>query len=250
MSETENKRRLLPGRTNEELAQTSLPLPDPATLDEEERAAFEYVAQRSERFFNSFKDGTEYRMTPLFQGLLQSPRLAAIWSGFGDFYQTSEARGSFSNRDRDVGLLSLIPLLTSAKTGQFLFSAVWVTWAVGTGVAPKDIKAILEGRVEDISPEDRQLFEFVRATATGGLSKQMFDALAGRWNVKTAIEFISFVTWRIGLLRTVQAHWDIQDLENDSAEAYKVLEEYINGERDPEDYNMASDWVKAPPASS
>lgn len=250
MSEPENKRRLLPGKTGDEIKESAFPLPDPQTLDDEERAAFEYVTQRSERFFNSFKDGTEYRMTPLFQCLLQSPKLAQIWSAFGDFYQTSESRGSFSNRDRDVGLLSLVPLLKSDRTGDILLSAIWITWAVGTGVAPKDIKAILEGRVADISPLDQQLFEFVRATATGGLTKEKFDRLAARWNVKTAIEFISFVTWRIGLLRTIQAHWAIQELPCDSSEAFRVLQEYIDGKREPEDYNMASDWVKAPNSGS
>jgi hypothetical protein len=250
MDEAGNKRRLLPGKTEKELAQSSLPLPDPATLEDEERAAFDFVRQRSERFFKSFKDGTEYRLTPLFQGLLQSPKLARIWADFGDFYQTSEARDSFSNRDRDVGLLSLLPLLTSARTGKFPLSPIWVTWAVSTGVAPNDIKAILESRVDDMSPDDRQLFEFVRATATGGLTKEMFDGLVARWNVKTAIEFISFVTWRIGLLRTIQAHWGIQDLLSDNSEGYKVLQEYIEGKRLPEDYNMASDWVKAPGAGS
>jgi hypothetical protein len=250
MNDAGNKRRLLPGKTKEELASSSLPIPDPATLDDEERVAFEYVVQRSERFFKSFKDGTDYRLTPLFQGLLQSPKLARLWAHFGDFYQTSEMRGSFTNRERDVGLLSLLPLLTNARTGKIPLSPVWVTWAVGTGVAPKDIEAILEGRVDDISPEDRQLFEFVRATATGGLTKAMFDGLVARWNVKTAIEFISFVTWRIGLLRTVQAHWGIQDLPSDNSEGYKVLQEYIEGKRQAEDYNMASDWVKTPVAGS
>jgi len=250
MSKPENKRRLLPGKTQAELEESPFPLPDLTTLDDEERAAFERVTQRSERFFQSFNDGTEYRMTPLFQVLLQSPKLAQIWSSFGDFYQTSEARGSFTNRDRDVGLLSLLPLLTNARTGKFPFNGIWVTWAVGTGVAPKDIEAIIEGRVDDISAEDRQLFEFVRATATGGLTKEMFDRLAARWSVKTAVEFISFVTWRIGILRTVQAHWGIQDLLSDNAEGYQVLQEYINGEREPENYNMASDWVKAPGTGS
>jgi hypothetical protein len=250
MDGAENKRRLLPGKTADELAESSLPLPDPATLDDDERAAFEYVARRSERFFKSFKDGTDYRLTPLFQGLLQSPRLARLWAQFGDFYQTSDARGSFTNRDRDVGLLSLLPLLINARTGQIPLSAIWVTWAVSTGVAPKDIEAILEGRVNDISPEDRQIFEFVRATATGGLTKALFDGLVARWNVKTAIEFISFVTWRIGLLRTVQAHWGIQDLPSDNSEGYKVLQEYLDGKREPESSNMASDWVKAPTAGA
>jgi len=119
LNDAENKRRLLHGKTKEELEKSSLPLPDPASLDDEERVAFAYVVQRSERFFQSFKDGTDYRLTPLFQGLLQSPKLARLWAHFGDFYQTSEMRGSFTNRERDVGLLSLLPLLTIPEPERF-----------------------------------------------------------------------------------------------------------------------------------
>lgn len=244
MSEAENKRRILPGKTKEELANSSFPLPDPSMLNAEELEAFNRVTKRSERFFESFKDNTEYRMTPLFQVLLQSPKLAQIWSSFGDFYQTSEERGGFSNRDRDVGLLALLPLLADPRTGEIPLSPIYVTWAVGTGVAPEDIKAILEGRLNDIADDDRQIFEFVRAVANGGLTRDMFNMLSARWGLKTSVEFISFVTWRIGLLRTVQAHWAIQDLPMESAEGFQVLQEYLEGKRDVEDYNMASSWVK------
>jgi len=245
MSESQQTPQMLPGKSKEELAASKLPLPERETLDDEERAALDRQLERSQRFFNSIPSerGGEYRLTPLFQGLLQSPLLAELWAGFGDFYQTSEERGSFTNRERDVGLLALVPTLMSTRTGKYPLSPIWITWAVSSGVSPKDIQAILEERTEDLAPEDRQLFELVRAVASGGLTDAHFDAMVERWNVKTAIEFISFVTWRIAILRTVQAHWGIQDLPQDSAPGFAVLQEYLDGKRQPEAHDMSSGWV-------
>jgi len=239
------KAHMLPGKSKEEIAASRLPLPDRDALNAEERAAFDYVMERSERFFNSVpsENGAEYRLTPLFQGLVQSPKVAELWAHFGDFYQTSEDRGSFNNRERDVALLSLVPTLVCSRTGKFPLSPIWVTWAVATGVTPQTIVAILEERLDELTPEDRQLFEFVRATASGGLTSEDFDALVSRWDVKTAIEFISFVTWRIAILRTVQAHWGIQDLLTDNTAGFTLLQEHLDGKHTPEAYDMASSWV-------
>ena len=86
----------------------------------------------------------------------------------------------------------------------------------------------------------------VRATESANLTGEIFKAMVKRWNAKTAIEFISFVTYRIGVLRTVQAHWGILDQLPDTADAWKLLNEYIDGKRQPEDYEMSSSWVKKP----
>lgn len=239
------KPHLLPGKSKEEIAASRLPFPDRATLTDSEREALDYVLERSERFFNSMPNEgeAEYRLTPLFQGLVQSPKVAELWAHFGDFYQTSEERGSFNNRERDVALLSLVPTLVCSRTGKFPLSPIWVTWAVAAGVTPPTIVAIVDEKLDELTPEDRQLFEFVRATASGGLTSEHFDALVERWNIKTAIEFISFVTWRIAILRTVQAHWGIQDLLTDNTAGFTLLQEYLDGQHTPEAYDMSSKWV-------
>lgn len=246
MTDNVQQKRMLPGKTKEELAASSLPIPKRNTFNPEEQAAYDRTLERSERFFNSVPAdrGTEYRLTPLFQGLIQSPLLAELWAHFGDFYQTSEYRGSFNNRERDVALLALLPKLVNGRTGKHPLSPIWITWAVGTGVKPVDILAILEGRPEDLQPADRQLFEFVRATESASLTSEHFNAMVERWNIKTAIEFISYVTYRIGVLKTVQAHWGIQDLLPDTEDAWKLLQEYTEGKRKPEDYEMSSSWVE------
>lgn len=245
MNDKNTSEHMLPGRSKEEIAASRLPFPDRSTLTEDELKALDFVLERSERFFNSIpnEEGAQYKLTPLFQGLIQSPLLAEIWSSFGDFYQTSEERGSFNNRERDVALLSLVPTLVSSRTGKFQLSPIWVTWAVAAGVDPQTIVAILDEKLDDLSPEDRQIFTFVRATASGGLTGEDFEALAARWSTKVAIEFISFVTWRIGILRTVQAHWGIQDLLVDNTAGHELLQEYLDGKRTPEAYDMSSSWV-------
>ncbi|HKT72237.1 MAG TPA: hypothetical protein VJQ47_05060 [Steroidobacteraceae bacterium] len=248
MTDDNRKKGMLPGKTKKELAASDLPIPDRNSFSPEEQAAYDYTLKRSEDFFNSIPAdrGTEYRLTPLFQGLIQSPLLAQLWAHFGDFYQTSESRGSFNNRERDVALLSLLPKLANGRTGKHPLSAVWITWAVASGVKPLDIRSILEGRPEDLQPADRQIFEFVRATESASLTREHFNAMVGRWNAKTAIEFISFITYRIGVLKTVQAHQGILDQLPDPAGARKLLQEYIDGKRKAEDYEMSSSWIKKP----
>lgn len=232
---------MLPGKSKEEIASSRLPFPDRATLSTEEIEAFDYALARSERFFESIpsEDGAEYRLTPHFQGIMQSPNVAELWAHFGDCYQTSEERGSFNSRDRDVALLSLVPTLVCSRTGKFPLSPIWVTWAVAAGITVPTIVAIVAEKFDEMTPKDRQIFEFVRATAPGGLSGEDFAALVKRWNTMTAIEFISFVTWLIAFLRTVQAHWGIQDLLTDNTAGFTVLQEYFNGERAPEASDMS-----------
>jgi len=233
---------MLPGKSKGEIAASRLPFPDRATLSTEEIEAFDYALARSERFFESIPSeyGAESRLTPLFQGIVQSPNVAEPWAHFGDYCQTSEERDSFNSRERDVALLSLVPTLVCSRTGKFPLSPIWVTWAVAAGITAPTIVAIVEEKLDGLRPEDRQIFEFVRATASGGLRGEDFDALVKRWNTKTAIEFISFVTWRIAILRTVQAHWGIQDLLTDNTAGFTVLQEYLNGERAPETYDMST----------
>lgn len=240
--------KILPGMTKEEIATSPLPLPGLEGFDEQEKAAYVRVLERSERLFRSFPSqrDQEYRLTPLHQGLVQSPRLAELWSDLGDFFQTSEQRGTISSRDREIALLALAPTLTNAKTDEYPITDAWIIWAVSAGVAPQDIRSIIDGRPEQLSAEDRQLFDFVRAVASGSLSGDQFAQLQSRMGTKAAIEFISFVTWRIGILRTVQAHWAIVGYENDASTAFACLQEFLEGSRKPEASDIASNWVEKP----
>lgn len=222
-----------------------LPIPDDAVLDERERAAKDYVIRRSERKFNSVPlvrdSGQKHQLGPLFTALLQSPRIAEVWSLFGDVFQTAERRGSFSNRDRELAdpVLSFVLGTPIAPSH--------VADAVGTGIAPVAIKAILDGRFTDLSPDDRQLAEYICATVNGELTPAMFDALVSRMGLKTAVEYTSYITYKIGLLRSVQAFLTVQGLtpETYSSIAHELLQAYIEGRSGvAHDYDRGDSWVE------
>jgi len=237
---------LIPGLTEDEIKKSRLPLPDRETLDDEEREIFDEVLARSKRFFASVpaNAGQEYRLTPYFQGLLQSPRVAKLWSNFGDFYQPAQERGSFTHRQRELAELT-VGMLLKALLGRRFLAAIHVADAVGVGLAATDIKAIYEERFEDLSPDDRQLAEYVRATVHGALTPELFEALAERMGRKTAIEYTSYICYRVGGKMGVRAMWRIQGRETNSKRGEAVLQAYLDGTAEPHPEDRANAWVKA-----
>ena len=222
----------LPGMTLVEVAASPLPLPDRDTLDEREREIFDWVMDRMKRYYYSYPStaGTEYRMTPLYQGLLQSPRCAEIVSTASDFYQTAEGRGSYSNRDRDFVQISYTPVLAEMMGKTSHLPIVAIADAVGSGIAPEDVKAILDGRLEDLAPEDRELVEYIQAVARGALTRRHFEGLKARMGPKAAMEYTCYITFKIGNQWTLMAMWGIQDKPNDSTPSFNLLQAYLDGE--------------------
>jgi len=237
---------LIPGLTMAEIKKSRLPLPDRESLDDEEREIFDTLLARSKRFFESVpaNAGQEYRLTPYFQGLLQSPRVAKLWANFGDFYQPAEKRGSFTHRDRELAELT-VGMLLKLLTGTRSLPAIHVADAIGVGLAASDIQAIYEDRLEDLSPADRQLAEYVRATVQGQLTPELFDALAERIGRKTAIEYTSYICYRVGGMLGVRAMWRIQGRERNSKRGEQVLQAYLEGTAEPHPHDRASSWVNS-----
>lgn len=242
---------LIPGLTLAEIEKSRLPLPNRDELDEEERVIFDELFARSKRFFESVpaNAGQEYRLTPYFQGLLQSPRVAKLWSSFGDYYQPAEHRGSFTHRDRELAELTVGMLLKGLMGTRYL-APIHVADAVGVGLSANDIKAIYEERFEELSPEDRQLAEYVRATVQGKLSPELFDALAERMGRKIAIEFTSYICYRVGGMLGVRAMWRIQGRDTNTERGEKILQAYLDGSAEPHPHNRASAWVDPPQQKS
>lgn len=235
---------LIPGLTMAEIAKSRLPLPDRESFNDEERDIFDEILARSKRFFESVpaNAGQEYRLTPYFQGLLQSPIAAKLWSNFGDFYQPAENRGSFTHRQRELAELTAGMLLKNLMGKRFL-AAIHVADAVGVGLAATDIKAIYEERFEDLSPEDRQLAEYVRATMQGKLTPELFEALVERMGRKTAVEYTSYVCYRVGGMMGVAAMWGIQGRVMTPDQGEEVLQAYLDGTAEPHPHERADAWV-------
>lgn len=244
MTDSASEIQLVPGLTEEEVKNSNLPLPERDSLDEEERAIFDEVLDRSKRFFYSVpgNEGKPYLLTPYFNGLLQSPKVAKLWAAFGDFYQPAEDRGSFTHRERELAEI-VVGIQLKLLTGRPHMAPIHIADAVGVGLDPHDIKALHEERYEDLSPEDRQLAEYVVATVRGALTPELFDALAARMGRKTAIEYTSYAVYRVGGKLGVQAMWGIQGRQMRPELGEELLERYIAGTAEAHPHDRGSKWV-------
>jgi hypothetical protein len=223
-------------------AASFLSLPDPASLGEEEQASFSYVVERDKRKFEAtptVRDRFEYRVAPLFTGLLQSPVLAELWARFGDFFMTAQSRGSFSDRDRQLADQAIVTLVGKSSWTQ----AGYIRGAVNEGIPIQHVKAIRDGRVEALEPADRELVEIVQATVRGELTVELFETLKARMGVKAAIEYIEYGIYKCGLCMTLAAMWQIQGIEPDSKYAEELLQAELDGTR--ESTFMEAGWMSA-----
>ena len=229
-----------PGLTLEEIASSVLPLPDRDSLSEKERESFDYIMNRSKNWFQSTPENVdkEYRMSPLYIGFLQSPEVSELWIRLTDLLGTSEGRGSFKARDRDWIRLAVAALQKTVIQG------LQIADAVASGIAPADIRALLDGRIEDLAPEDRQLVEYIDATIHGKLSRELYEPLEARMGTKGAMEYTSMIVFVSGIRRLIEAYWAIQGyVLPDPSTDYEVLEAIVDGTAPVHGYDRLKDVV-------
>lgn len=235
---------MIPGLTLEEIAKSKMPLPDRASLTVEEQAAFDYIDERNRRFFYSVPENQDrvFRLNPMYQALMQTPRLAELWARLDSYFQAGESRGSYTSRERELVDHALVQPLRE-QLGRTIVSAIHVADAVGAGMSPLDIRAIHEGRLDDISPDDRQLVEYVQAVARSHVNAELFDALVDRMGLRTAVEYTMYAAFTVGRLRIVYALLGIQDIVPDSSRAEELLQKFIDGLATPHPPDRGLNWV-------
>lgn len=238
---------VLPGAVSEnKLSELDYPLPDRDSFSEEERAAYDYVLERSKRFFYSLpaNQGKEYHITAYYRLLLQSPLAAEMWARGSDLFQTAESRGSFSNRARDLVQVAMVPVLKQQLAKAPPNPMIPIAYAIESGIAAKDIKAIWDGRLDELSAADRVLVDYVQATTKGNLERSQFEDLVAQMGIRAAIDYTSFITYKIGSFRNIQAMHAIEGLDSfDDGVAEEFVQAHIDGQVAPSDYGGGASWV-------
>lgn len=219
-----------------------LPLPDRSTLSEAELEAMDRLVERDRSKFEAipFFNGYQHEVAPLLTALLQSPRLAKMWTDFGDFFTVVEARDSFSNRDRVVADIALLAELDSTAWTQ----AGHIGVAVAEGIPADMVKAILEGDVDALSAEDQELITFVCHAARGTMNSEIFDSMAGRMGRKGAVEYMSYVAYKCALQMILASAWQAQGLIEEPAIAESLLAGHLKGTSDASEAKIMTKHVK------
>jgi alkylhydroperoxidase family enzyme len=202
-------------------------LPDRDTIPDDERAAYDSVVERQlaysyadyvKRFIHeemrqSFPGD---RIQPYFAALLNSPRVAAGMSDLGAVYRT---RG-----DTPDGLAHAhrewvdIVVCDEVRCRFVLYGHA--ADAVASGVRAEAVLAIVQGRDEDLTADERLRADFVRAVVRGTMTAELYTAVQDEVGVRAAVEMTAFTGHLIKTMRLMQA-WGIADITN------ALLEEYV-----------------------
>ena len=187
------------------------PQPDRESVDPEERPAYDRVIRRQTAYrYDEFEkilpaaaaEGLPGdRIQPYFGALLNSPLIADHISELGVVHRTrGERSDSYTHADREWA-----DMVLSQEMGCNMVYVVHMPDAVAVGVRPEAIKALREGRYEDMTPEERQLAEYVRAVLDGQVTEEMFKGVQERLGVRGVVEYTAIVTHLIMTLRMIQA---------------------------------------------
>jgi hypothetical protein len=159
---------------------------------------------------------------PYFGALLNSPPVAAQISEFGAYFRSRGAAGnSYGHTDREwIDLTLTHDLRCRAVLYHHMLDAVAV------GIAPGSIKALREGRVHELTAQDRELVEYVRSVVGGSVTSEAYRGIERRFGTRGAIEYTAFIAFLLMTLRLIQA-LDIP--EKSDAEVDELLAGIIAG---------------------
>lgn len=174
--------------------------PDPEILPEEDRKEFDFVNQRVLKL-----TGIPGRDLPYVSACLNAPTFAAaLWRFSGRMLAASDTREkTFTNRDREYS-----NVVYALELGSYVMFDYHFDYAVDVvGVRPEMIKAIWNGRDEDLNDEERQLVDYIRGFVNGTVTEEMWDGIVERFgSERGAVEYTMAIGYNFLCARSMQAY--------------------------------------------
>jgi alkylhydroperoxidase family enzyme len=170
--------------------------PAPDDVLPEEREAYERVVERTQRMsYETYDTPARY-----FGALLNTPPLAAGLVQLGTLVRQGEVRGSYTDADRE-----LVDVVLGTDLGYNGIFTVHLPDAVAVGVRIEAIEAIRAGRLEELTPAERQIVDYARAVVQGEVTDESYAVLCERLGARGALEFTIFVGFLLMTIRMWQA---------------------------------------------
>jgi hypothetical protein len=162
----------------------------------EDREAYDFVMARVKGLSPEY----EQSAGAYHGALLNSPQLALGLNTMGRVVRTGSTRGSYSDAERE-----LADVVLSKDFGYNGVLPIHLPDAFAVGVRPDAIDAIRAGRDDELTADERQLVEYIRAVATGGVDDAMFAAITARFGLRGAVDYTGFVAFLVCTIRMWQA---------------------------------------------
>jgi hypothetical protein len=175
-------------------AERRCPTPPPKdSFSEDEQAQYEGVMERRRRGY--------VPVHRYYDALLNSPALAYLISEGGKTFRAAGMRkGTYSHADREwIDQVLAVELHDNRIVGHHLLDAVAV------GVRPQAVRALRQGRDDDLTPDELELARYIRQVIRGTVTDESYRAIVDRFGVRGAVDFTAFVAWLVMTDRNEQA---------------------------------------------
>jgi hypothetical protein len=188
------------------------PLPDREDVREDERAAYDRVVEQQTAYgYVDFVKQFQHkgvldafpgdRVQPYFAAMLNSPLISAGMSDLGVVYRTrGEYDDGMSHADREW-----VDMVICEELGNNWVLYVHAPDAAAVGVRPEAILALVDGRSDDLTPEEREKELFIRAVVNGTVEGDQYKRMEQLIGVRATVELTCFTAHLIKTLRLMQA---------------------------------------------
>lgn len=141
------------------------------------------------------------RVQPYMGAMLNSPPFMDLISELGVVARTrGEYPDSYSHADREwVDMV----ICEELRAWGVYYGHIWD--AVAVGVRPEAIKALRQGRDEDLTREELQLARYIRQVLHGTVTSSSYLAIEQRLGRRGAVEYTALITFLIMTIRNMQA---------------------------------------------
>ncbi len=141
------------------------------------------------------------RLQPYFGAMLNSPLISAGMSDLGVVYRTRGEYGDgMSHADREW-----VDMVLCDELECFWVLYVHAPDAAAVGVRPEAILALVDGRYDDFTPEEREKELFIRAVINGTMTAGQYQSIESQVGVRAAVEITCFTGHLIKTIRLMQA---------------------------------------------
>jgi alkylhydroperoxidase family enzyme len=199
-----------------------LPPPDPDTIPDEEREAYERCHARA---VNARADRPAEGFPPYFGALLNSPPLAAGLMDMGRVVRQLGLReGSYTHAQRE-----LVDQVLSADWDTNVVQLTHIPDGLAVGVRLEAIDALREGREEELDDEERLLADHIRRVVSGTVTDDSYAAVEAHMGRRAALEYTIFIGFLMMTIRLNQA-LGVPDPSREEIDA--MLDDFRSGRRE------------------
>jgi hypothetical protein len=173
-------------------------LPQRESIPEEERDDYDFVVER----IRKLGSGRTVDRNPYVRAVLNSPPFAAsLWVFSGRMLAAGERDNSYTHKDREH-----INVVLAFDAGHYEMTLFHLEYAVTReGLRYEMVKALWEGRDDDLLPDERQLVDYIRTYVNGTVTDEMWSGIVERFGLRGAVEYTLAIGYHLMVIRGMQA---------------------------------------------